>query len=118
MTTDSTEVKPVVMHFDATGGPFGDATCNYYVSVPVGTIVGEFIKSVLMRNEWGSIKIGNWDSNPICHYCGDKLVQGSFPYRDDLPIDPPNSELEKVISSITANGGWSAMSYIIKTVDT
>ena len=109
-------VQPVVMRFDQTGGPFGDETCNYNVSVPAGTTVGEFIKSVLMRDEWGHIKIDNWNSEPICHYRRGKLVQGRFPYKDDLPIDPPDSELGKVISSITANGGWSAMDYVISTV--
>ena len=109
-------VPPVVMRFDLTGGPFGDETCNYNVSVPAETTVGEFIESVLMRDEWGHIKIDNWNSDPICHYRRGKLVQGRFPYKDDLPIDPPDSEVGKAISSITANGGWSLMNYVISTV--
>ena len=48
------------LHFTCTGGPYGDATSSYDVSVPEGMTLEEFIKAVLDEKpeEWGEICLG------------------------------------------------------------
>ncbi len=94
----------LVIRFEQTEGPLGDQTYNYNVIVPAGTTVGKFIEAVLTRGEWGEILIEGDYPDRICYRHGH--------------IDPPmkfsESDKAAVISSITANGGWSLMDYSIR----
>lgn len=68
----------------------------------------EFIKKVLTRKEWGYIGILRKDKktifgDPNCEYKNNNLL--SF---------LPDEYLNKIISEVSASGGWSRMDYLIK----
>ena len=68
--------------------------------------VGEFIDSVLKRNEWGYIGIKNHRhifGSPNCKYRRDKIVNTEF----------TEEYLYRKVATVSASGGWSRMDYIL-----
>lgn len=94
------------LNFERTGGPYGDATSSYDVTVPEGMTLEEFIKAVLEErpDEWGDIKLG-WDKDPLIEYNRGNLYN---PHRS------LSENLNKELVEVKANGGWSLMTYIIE----
>lgn len=80
----------------------------YEVNLSKQYTVKEFIEEVLdkRKNEWGSFGIYSKDNpfrgNPICEYRGGRLIS-TFP--DEI--------LSSEIESITADGSWTLMNYVI-----
>lgn len=80
----------------------GDCTSGYSISLDKEYTVAEFIDYIFKeRNgEWGGIEIVN--------HCSRSYKNGKFSY-DGFEEDILNKKIKKV----TANGGWSYMSYDI-----
>ena len=97
------------LHFTCTGGPYGDATSSYDVSVPKGMTLEEFIKAILDEHpdEWGDIKLG-WGKDPLIEYNRGELYN---------PHPSLTENLSKEVVEVKASGGWSLMTYIIKLKD-
>lgn len=82
-----------------------DATSNYDIILDKPYTVGEFVKEVLTREEWGDIRIkltDSWFDGPRLEYRHDRVIGGNL-----------DGYLNKTIKTVFANGGWSAMSYWI-----
>lgn len=93
-------------HFIQTGKTARDATTPYAVSLNKECTVGEFIDCVLKRKEWGYIGIksyGHIFGSPNCEYQGDKIIKTEF----------TNEDLSRMVSTVSASGGWSRMDYLI-----
>lgn len=90
---------------------FGDGTAGYEVTTDRRYTVKEFINEVISnKNEWGYIgikrdRVFTIFGNPNCEYKQGKLLS-------NLPED----YLDKEISFVCANGGWSRMDYLITTI--
>ena len=97
------------MKFESTSPIFGDCTQNFRVTEFPDT-VGELVDQILSRtNEWGSIKI---DMGKGIGFFD--LEQ--YEYRYGSLNDPiPDEQLAAKVKSVTANGGWTYMSYLIIT---
>lgn len=91
-------------------GPFGDETSYYNVETNA-TLVIQFIEQVLKErsNEWGEICLAKEGSHAhdicVCEYRYGKITRMATEF---------NSYGVAKIKSISANGGWSAMSYEIQ----
>lgn len=86
----------------------GDCTALYGVELDHHYTLKEFVNEVLQNypGEWGSFKLcerGKW------------MPYKAFRYKHGILTDAIPSELaNKPIVSISANGGWSNMDYIIR----
>jgi hypothetical protein len=91
------------LNFKRTGGPYGDATSSYDVSVPKGMTLEEFIKAVIDENpeEWGDIQLG-WNGPILIEYNRGNLFN---------PSKELSENLHKEVVEVKASGGWSLMSY-------
>lgn len=92
--------------FTQIGKTSGDETTPYMVSLNKECSVGEFIDSVLKRNEWGYIGIKNHRhifGSPNCKYRRDKIVNTEF----------TEKYLYRKVATVSASGGWSRMDYIL-----
>lgn len=89
-------------------GPFGDGTSFYNVKTDAIS-VHQFIEQVLKErsNEWGEICLVKGDGSKICvcEYRYGGIARKATEY-DSYGIAR--------IKSISANGGWTAMSYDIQ----
>lgn len=91
-------------------GPFGDETSYYNVRTDAAFVV-QFIEQVLKErgNEWGEICLAKEGSHAhdicVCEYRYGKITRRATEY-DSYGVAK--------IKSISANGGWSAMSYEIQ----
>lgn len=91
-------------------GPFGDETSYYNVKTDAKYVV-QFIEQVLKErgNEWGEILLAKEGSHDhdicVCEYRYGKITRRAAEY-DSYGVAK--------IKSISANGGWSAMSYEIQ----
>ncbi len=83
-----------------TSETFGDCTALYSVEMTKPYTVGEFIKEVLKRKEWGYIETDDGDK---CEYKGSKI----------LSTDIPDETLSKPVIKARAHGGWSRMDYVL-----
>lgn len=111
-----------------TGGPFGDCTDNYDVEFPKEWSVREFIMYIVReysvdKGEWGSFSIScrEYSHQPILEYrrgsvslyewsvklLGEERVKELH----DIALDILHKKQDARIMRITANGGWSNMSY-------
>ena len=105
------------VYFKKTGGPFGDATCNYEVTVPEGTTVGDFVRYIaydysVKKGERGNIILFFNDRPEFVHRV--PLVEykrGFMCYTPGCNADIFKSVRDKVITKVRANGGWSCMGY-------
>lgn len=88
-----------------TGGPFGDATCNYEVVIENHMTVRDFIAEVLKNErEWGDIYVGkNLKRQKVCEYINGHIISMNE------TVDTSNT-----VKGGWANGGWSAMSYYLE----
>lgn len=88
----------------------GDATAPYAVMLDHKYTVREFIEEVLIiRDEWGYVGIHNGRSifgKPCCTYQRQKLLSKL-----------PEEYLNKTIFSVSADGGWTRMDYLIKVME-
>lgn len=92
-----------------TSETFGDSTAQYSVEMNRPYTVGEFIKEVLTKKEWGKISIYDRDQrfeSPSCEYSGKEL-------KTEMPETFLNKKIEKAI----AHGGWSRMDYKLYIMD-
>ena len=91
------------MKFYSTGSTRGDCTALYEVSDYKAKTVGEFIKEVLKEkaDEWGYISV---DGLQICEYKHGALL-----------AKPKEMYLNREITKISAEGGWTRMDYSICT---
>ena len=96
--------------FIQTGGPFGDATSNYKVSFPKEITVEEFINIVLEErsDEWGYFRSSWSSSGKIAEYSKGELLSTGF--------ETYSKFKNRKIESVSANGGWSRMDYMITVV--
>lgn len=96
-----------MIELKCTGGPYGDACSHYSVILRKRYTIKEFIAEVLQSypKDWGTFYGGpSWASPKICEY-----KYGSI-YGEISPVN-----LNAVILSVEAHGGWSLMDYYIKT---
>lgn len=88
----------------------GDCTAPCKVTLDKEYLVREFIEEVLKRKwEWGYIGVKSDKSffgDPHCEYRYGKLL-------DTLPDD----YMPRKVKSVTADGGWSRMDYILELED-
>ncbi len=104
------------------GGPYGDCTSNYTVTFPERTTVGEFIQYIINdysveAKEWGDFMVvGVRHCRPLLQYdCGRSFFKE--PWSNKKECEPLlESIIDKKIKKISANGGWSAMSYTLTLV--
>ena len=98
--------------FKQCGPERGDCMAPYDVILDKEYTIKEFVDAVLKRNkEWGYIGIYNKDSvfsdrlfgKPRCEYRYGELLS-------NLPGDI----LNKKVLSVSGNGGWTRMDYILK----
>ncbi len=91
------------MKFHSTGPTRGDCTAPYEVTDCKAKTVGEFIAEVLKEqaDEWGYISV---DGLRICEYKYGALL-----------AMPKEMYLNREITKISAEGGWSRMDYSICT---
>lgn len=91
------------MKFYSTGSTRGDCTAPYEVSDYKAKTVGEFIEEVLKEkaDEWGYISV---DGLQICEYKHGALL-----------AKPKEMYLNREITKISADGGWTRMDYSICT---
>ena len=82
----------------------GDCTAPYRVHLDKEYTVTELVDAIITNNpeEWGNIKLGNILGKTICSYRWGKIT---------VPIAEQYKD-QKIIT-ISADGGWSAMDYII-----
>lgn len=83
----------------------GDETCGYSITLDKEYTVREFIETVLteLSGEWGYFGInadGSIFGNPCCEYKWGKLLSSL-----------PEEYLDKKITKVTGDGGWSRMDY-------
>lgn len=97
------------MKFEATSRIFGDCTQNFKVTDFPET-VEKLVEQILSRtNEWGSIRI---DMGKGIGF----FELEEYEYKYGILIDQiPDEKLDAKIKSVTANGGWTYMSYLINT---
>lgn len=97
------------MKFEATSRIFGDCTQNFKVTDFPET-VKELVDQILARtNEWGSIRIDMGEEIGF-------FDLEEYEYRYGNLNDPISDEqLAAKVKSVTANGGWTCMSYLIIT---
>jgi hypothetical protein len=94
-------------------GPFGDCTSNYTVNTDA-TCLANFIDEMLKErnNEWGEICIRSnnsfTDDICVCSYNNGKIERKASKY---------DIYGATKIKNISANGGWSNMSYDVKVED-
>lgn len=79
---------------------FGDCTALYSVEMTKPYTVGEFIKEVLKRKEWGYIETDDGDK---CEYKQTKIISN----------DIPEEAMNKTVIKARAHGGWSRMDYVL-----
>ena len=83
-----------------------DCTSQYYVTVPNGMTVREFIDEWMEdTSEWGYFGINNGVSvfgSPRCEYSHGEIVTNPLP---DNYLDAP-------IKSVSGSGGWSRSDFI------
>lgn len=90
----------------------GDCTAPYEVNLDKEYLVREFIEEVLKnKREWGYIgiktdNIWKYFGDPKCEYRYGKLL-------NTLPDD----YMSRKIKSVTTDGGWSRMDYILELED-
>lgn len=91
------------MKFNSTSKMRGDCTASYDVTDFKAKTVGEFIEEVLKENadEWGEISV---DGLQICEYAHGTLRK-----------KPHERYLNREITKISADGGWTRMDYRICT---
>lgn len=105
------------IEFKKTGGPYGDATSNYDVTVPEGTTVKDFIRYIagdysVKKGEWGNIILFYNDKPefpnrvPLVEY-----KRGHAWFTPGCNDDIYAKVRDKVITKVRANGGWSCMGY-------
>lgn len=89
------------------GGPYGDETSRYDVSLKRPCTVREFVEEVLSNErEWGYIGIykkGTIFGDPECEYKYGKLITEPL----------PEEYLNKIVVKCEAGGGWSRMDFLI-----
>lgn len=97
------------MKFEPISPIFGDCTQNFKVTDFPDT-VGELVDQILLREkEWGSIKI---DMGKGIHF----FDLETYEYRYGTLIDQiPDEQLAAKVKIVSANGGWTYMSYLIIT---
>ena len=96
-----------------TGGPFGDSCCIYDVRIEGKCTVREFVESVLKEKpgEWGTFEIVK-----DMKYISQSRVDDCEYKKGEITRNFRKAETaEKEIEEIKANGGWSLMTYFIKT---
>jgi hypothetical protein len=91
------------------GGPYGDATSNYDVLIPEGATVREFLLYIVKtysseQGEWGSIHLADDDYTHLVDYNRGKFTGAGDNFYEYLDCK---------ITKVSANGGWSNMSYRI-----
>lgn len=97
------------LKFEKTGGPYGDCTSSYRVTLDGTYAFREFVNCVLTekKDEWGDFEIYDpakgWLDYDRYHYR----------YGTSEPI-PDNLLDMKICSVIEAHGGWTCMDYLIK----
>lgn len=91
------------MKFYSTGPTRGDCTAPYEVTDYKAKTVGEFVDEVLKEkaDEWGYISV---DGVRICEYKHGLLI-----------FKPKEMYLNREITKISAEGGWSRMDYSVCT---
>lgn len=84
-----------------TGGPYGDCTCSYDVIFRSPMTLGEFIAALPHdEREWGCVRA---EHHKVAEYKrGTTVIMDSIYYFCNL---------NRVVVSATANGGWSLMDY-------
>ena len=116
--------------FIHTGGPFGDCTDNYDVEFPKDWTVREFIQYIVSEysvdeGEWGSFSVScrGYSHQPVLEYnrgavspygwsvklLGEERVKELH----DIALDILHKKQDTKILRVTANGGWSSMSYYL-----
>ena len=100
------------LKFVQTGGPYGDATCDYNVLFTGPLTLRYFLEVIGTRNEWGRVDYctepppGNLlDGRTVLKYKHNQVT-----YRNE---DLWNKIADKEIRCIYANGGYTAMDYRI-----
>jgi hypothetical protein len=99
------------MDFTQTSRVRGDETASYAVSNYKAKTVREFVDEVILNErEWGYIKVVvkgvSWLSYPECEYRWGKLLSTL-----------PAQYLDKEITNVEGDGGWSRMDYYISVKD-
>ena len=87
----------------STGKVRGDCTEPFKVILDKEYTVGEFVQTVLTRDEWGYICVSNkWKvfGNTECEYS-----------HENLKVAFPDEILCKKVVAASADGGWSRMDY-------
>lgn len=100
-----------MIKFKTIGGPYGDATSSYDVTLDKQYTIKEFIQMILSENpkEFGYFfavdsNYGAWTCSPRLEYRYGKIVGNN--------IEEFLSKFsDKVILDVSAHGGWSAMDY-------
>lgn len=104
------------IEFGKTGGPYGDATCNYEVDIPENTTVREFIKYIVEEysvehGEWGDIRVITPKDS---HFgVGAHIIDYKRGEVESSDVTYFKRYADRVIRKVRANGGWSSMSYYL-----
>ena len=95
------------MYFTMTGNPRGDCTCPYSVRGYNARTLREFINEVITETpkEWGYI-----DINPM-----ERRVE--YRWGDILKNEFDDATLDREIDTVSADGGWSRMDYVVTLKD-
>ncbi len=96
--------------FFQTGPEARDCTVPYDIIFHRKMTVGEFVKEVLTRNEWGYIDIYDSNDKENCYRKKNCICSYS---RDKTETNFPEDILDKKIMSATAHGGWTRMDYTL-----
>ena len=83
----------------AIGETSSDCTTPFKIRFDKKLTLGEFIKQILTKNEWGYIEIGKTQ----IEYRGNKIISSN----------PFTKFYDKTINECYAGGGWSRMDYDI-----
>lgn len=87
----------------------GDCTAGYKVTLEKECTLQEFIDAILTnKREWGYIKVAKRDC-AWYNYPGFSYRYGEISGEPNLPEEVYGYK----VKSVTANGGWSNMDYIV-----
>lgn len=94
------------LKFIHVAGPFGDQTSGYEIEFEKPMTVKQFMDAVITERsgEWGNFALKNDWTKKLAEY-----KHGSITIINDSYYPAA----DKTIKSISANGGWSLMSYDI-----
>ena len=115
------------LQFELTDGPYGDETSRYSVNFYEQFTVSNFVRSILADSAetpnshgwWGDFYIVDPDTNEptrVYEYRAGKLYYGRY-VSEEVADGFYGRHKEKIVTKLTAHGGWGNMDYYIYIED-